>query len=131
MGTLSQWSIRGTKFIAFLMKVIFLLMLGGFVDMQINEGRCIIDTPLCLLPTYVNIEKNCTPWNCIEACRKLPKPKEYTIPGFILAGVEYGNECWCGNGNITSVWDAPAKECNMPCSGGDEWNCGGPWRLNV
>ena len=49
------------------------------------------------------------------------------------AGVEYGQECYCGSGVANG--GGPAKDgnvgCNMACAGNQyEW-CGGPNRLNV
>ena len=91
-----------------------------------------IDSPLRLLTHYVDLGENVTPEACIEACINLPKqgpgPK---IPGYVLAGVEVGSQCFCDNVNITSAWDAPASECNSPCRGNNNEMCGGPWRLNI
>ncbi|KAF9879202.1 copper radical oxidase [Colletotrichum karsti] len=50
--------------------------------------------------------------------------------GFILAGVEYSGECYCGNKPVNG--GAPAVDgCNMVCSGNSSEFCGGPNRLNV
>jgi len=98
-----------------------------------TRGQCVIDTPLRLLTHYVDdLEGNVTPENCIEACTNLAKPgPEPKIPGYILAGVEAGNQCFCGNTNISSSWNAPASDCNTPCSGNSEEICGGAWRMNI
>ncbi|KAF4830329.1 WSC domain-containing protein [Colletotrichum tropicale] len=58
---------------------------------------------------------------CTAACQNL---------GFILAGVEYAGECYCGNSPANggaSVVDG----CNMVCNGNSSEYCGGPNRLNV
>ncbi len=56
---------------------------------------------------------------CTTACK---------AAGFILAGVEYASECFCGN----AITSAPAASgCNMPCNGNPAQMCGGPDRLNV
>lgn len=49
--------------------------------------------------------------------------------GFSYAGVEYGQECWCGNkANLNS---APESECNVRCAG-DQWSfCGGGYRIQI
>jgi len=97
------------------------------------SGQCVIDTPLRLLTHYVDdLEGNVTPENCIEACTNLAKPgPDPKIPGYILAGVEAGDQCFCGNTNISSSWHAPASECDSPCSGNNEKVCGGIWRMNI
>ena len=60
---------------------------------------------------------------CTAACKQ---------NSFTLAGVEYANECYCGN--AFSNGGVPAQDittCNMVCAGNKtEW-CGGPNRLNV
>ncbi|OBR15647.1 WSC domain-containing protein [Colletotrichum higginsianum IMI 349063] len=49
---------------------------------------------------------------------------------FILAGVEYSGECYCGNSFANG--GAPAVDgCNMLCNGNASEYCGGPNRLNV
>lgn len=56
---------------------------------------------------------------CADACHN---------QGFTYAGLEYGVECWCGNG----ISSSPATEgCDMPCSGNPAQICGGPDRLSV
>jgi len=95
-------------------------------------GRCVVDSPLRLLTHYVNLGADATPETCIEACLDLkkpgPDPKE---KGYIYAGVQAGNQCFCGNSNISSTYDAPNSECNSRCSGDSNQICGGVWRMNV
>jgi len=97
-----------------------------------TQGQCVVDTPLRLLTHFVDLGGNVSPERCIEACSTLekpgPKPK---IPGYVFAGVENGNECFCGNSNISSVWHAPSSECNSPCSGNSNKICGGKMRMNI
>ncbi|KAJ9157373.1 Glyoxal oxidase-like protein [Pleurostoma richardsiae] len=59
--------------------------------------------------------------NCTAAC--------YTA-GFILAGVEYSGECYCGN-TIANGGKLATDGCNMLCNGNSSEYCGGPDRLNV
>ena len=49
--------------------------------------------------------------------------------GLRLREVEYGRECWCGNG-VPKV-KAPEGECKMRCGGDETQLCGGRLRLNV
>ena len=49
------------------------------------------------------------------------------VRGFAMAGVEYGQECYCGNlfaggASLNLVSD----QCYMPCAGNSTENCGGP-----
>jgi len=95
-------------------------------------SKCVVDTPLRLLTHYVDLGEDVTPESCIEACSILEKPgPEPKIPGYVFAGVQAGNQCYCGNSNISSTWHAPASECNMPCSGNSNEICGGNMRMNV
>ncbi|KAL2269125.1 hypothetical protein VTJ83DRAFT_3971 [Remersonia thermophila] len=55
---------------------------------------------------------------CAEEC------KDYAY-----FGVEYGQECFCGNELGGEA--APAAECGMLCSGAFDQFCGGPDRMNV
>ncbi|KAI9449272.1 WSC domain-containing protein [Lactarius psammicola] len=75
--------------------------------------------------------------SCVTACQ---------AQGLTLAGVEFGQECWCGSeiengqtfvgnddgikhGNFRPYPDDPY--CNMPCKGDPTELCGGASRLNV
>ncbi|KAL0942681.1 copper radical oxidase [Colletotrichum truncatum] len=61
--------------------------------------------------------------SCITACASA---------GYKIAGVEYGQECWCDNqiqnGGQQTL---PSDGCNMPCRGNTNELCGGSNRLNV
>lgn len=55
------------------------------------------------------------------------------------AGVEYGRECWCGNGPInwagstgaTPGYNTTESECNLNCAGDSKAKCGGRKRMNL
>ncbi|WRT68981.1 uncharacterized protein IL334_005963 [Kwoniella shivajii] len=53
--------------------------------------------------------------------------------GFTYAGMEYGNQCFCGNGVTYGEWSSGAgvddSACNEVCTGNSAENCGGDWRL--
>ncbi|KAL8809186.1 MAG: hypothetical protein Q9200_003633 [Gallowayella weberi] len=58
---------------------------------------------------------------CTTACKD---------KNFIYAGLEYAQECWCGN--TLSPPGAPAASgCDKPCKGNTTEFCGGSNRLNV
>ncbi|MCJ1315893.1 hypothetical protein MMC15_001213 [Xylographa vitiligo] len=60
---------------------------------------------------------------CTTACKN---------SGYILAGVEYAGECYCGNA-IANNGPAPDgfTGCNMLCNGNSSEYCGGPNRLDM
>lgn len=51
--------------------------------------------------------------------------------GYMFAGVEFGDECWCDN--VIRGIGAPtsSSDCNMPCSGNASETCGGSNRINI
>ena len=53
--------------------------------------------------------------------------------GYTIAGVEYGDECYCDTAIQNSQGQAPdgSAGCDMGCSGNEGETCGGPNRLNV
>ncbi|KAK0391801.1 hypothetical protein NLU13_1300 [Sarocladium strictum] len=51
--------------------------------------------------------------------------------GLPLAGVENGEECWCGQNIRDSAIRIPESCCEMPCRGNPEATCGGPWAIGV
>ncbi|KAI0378836.1 putative glyoxal oxidase [Hypomontagnella monticulosa] len=59
--------------------------------------------------------------NCTAACR---------AAGYILAGTEYGGECYCGN-TITNGAIPAEDGCDMVCNANKSEICGGSNRLNV
>ncbi|WWD03156.1 hypothetical protein V865_001203 [Kwoniella europaea PYCC6329] len=47
--------------------------------------------------------------------------------GFTYAGLEYGEECYCGNSfSNGATLSALSTQCTMKCSGTSKENCGGP-----
>ncbi|PPR01095.1 hypothetical protein CVT26_016001 [Gymnopilus dilepis] len=52
---------------------------------------------------------------CIDAC---------AAEGYTSAGLEYGQECWCGNVTYPPGESVPSSECNMPCNGNAGEFCG-------
>ncbi|KAJ7068678.1 WSC domain-containing protein [Mycena amicta] len=64
------------------------------------------------------------PWNpgfCVVACE---------TRGFTFAGLEFGNQCWCGHSLPVSPLLSDI-ECQMACAGNTSQICGGPERLTV
>lgn len=81
-----------------------------------------------LVPRQVVNSVNMTHDMCLEACWM-----------YDYAGVEYGRECWCGNGPINWAGNAGAtpgfntteSECNINCAGNSTAKCGGRKRLTL
>ncbi|WWD04019.1 hypothetical protein V865_002082 [Kwoniella europaea PYCC6329] len=83
---------------------------------------CIVDnTNSRALPgvSSTNANNN-TIQGCVSSCAS---------KGYLFAGVEYGQECWCSN--TATLTSAASTDCNMVCPG-DIWStCGGSSRINV
>ncbi|KAJ7720041.1 hypothetical protein B0H16DRAFT_1793954 [Mycena metata] len=50
---------------------------------------------------------------------------------FILAGVEFAQQCYCDNFLENGATTAPLSDCNMACTGNPKETCGAGNRLNV
>jgi len=72
------------------------------------------DLPLAVAPTPSGAQNLMTPSLCALLCTQ--KSSQY-------AGVQYSDECWCGN-SFGSF--GTSTNCNMACSGDATKNCGGP-----
>lgn len=59
---------------------------------------------------------------CIEYCDQ---------KGFSYAGVEYGQECYCGYGVSNNQYSIDSSRCNMACPGSPSTPCGGPDAINI
>lgn len=56
--------------------------------------------------------------------------------GFVYAGMEFGQQCWCGNSLSTAGGagvSLPSSSCNVPCQGDitNTTRCGGSWALSL
>lgn len=96
------------------------LATGWSVDML-----CAVDNAARVLAnSIVAYQPGNTPYNCTTLCGT--KNYEY-------AGVEYGDECYCGTGYVDGVMPPAAdlSECGMLCSGNMFAACGGSWRMQI
>jgi hypothetical protein len=65
---------------------------------------------------------------CLEACWM-----------YDYASLEYGRECWCGNGPLnwngtkgaTPGFNATESDCSKGCSGNSTQKCGASKRMNL
>ncbi|KAJ7583869.1 hypothetical protein C8J56DRAFT_1054387 [Mycena floridula] len=60
--------------------------------------------------------------SCIASC---------SAQNFTVAGLEFSDECYCGNRLINGAALANPTSCNMGCAGASTEACGGPGRLSV
>jgi hypothetical protein len=65
--------------------------------------------------------------NTPAACATLCDSRNFTF-----AGLEFGEECFCGNGFVRP-WlpSSPASECNTTCTGDSNQTCGGDYRIAI
>ncbi|KAI9812048.1 MAG: hypothetical protein M1827_004941 [Pycnora praestabilis] len=86
---------------------------------------CISDNePGRTFPYQLILTDNNTATNCLTQCSNF---------GFGAAGMEYGEECYCGDvANIAAngATVEPETDCNVPCSGNSSYLCGGGNRLS-
>jgi hypothetical protein len=75
---------------------------------------CFVDAPMRALPVSLGVA---SPWACIGAA---------AAAGYSFAGRQNGDQCFAGNSlGHTRAYDA---DCNTPCTGSSQFNCGGAWR---
>ncbi|KAI4237775.1 MAG: hypothetical protein LQ349_001583 [Xanthoria aureola] len=73
---------------------------------------------------YQIISDTATATSCLTQCQSF---------GYQAAGIEYGNECWCGDAvDIAAAGSTTAAEtdCGVACAGDNRYNCGGGNRLS-
>ncbi|GJE90200.1 WSC domain-containing protein [Phanerochaete sordida] len=93
---------------------------GWSVDMP-----CAVDNAARVLTnTVVRYDPGNSPYSCTTYCGSL---------GYAYAGVEYGDECYCGTGYVGGAQPpaAPLDDCDVLCAGGSYWYCGGSWRMQI
>ncbi|KAF5325139.1 hypothetical protein D9619_009963 [Psilocybe cf. subviscida] len=73
------------------------------------------------LQTQISVAGGVSAETCTTACK---------AAGFPLAGLEFGQECWCDN-YMPLVINTPNSQCNMPCQNDNTEVCGAGNRLAV
>ncbi|WVQ98284.1 hypothetical protein IAU59_005407 [Kwoniella sp. CBS 9459] len=86
-----------------------------------ESGGCVQEVSGRLLSKVQTSSSSMTIEQCTSLCMSY---------GFGAAGLEYGNECYCG---VTDDLDnlAVSGQCYMPCAGDSTETCGGPNALNI
>lgn len=86
----------------------------GCVDESWNER---------LLQGFAYSSASLTPLQCLTLC---------SSGGYTYAGLEYGDECYCGNEFIgTGGTVGSDSTCNTPCAGESSEMCGAAWELSL
>ena len=62
-----------------------------------------------------------TPYDCVNHCYE---------QGYDYAGVQWGQECFCGN-ELQTDFRIPEQRCNFTCPGDKSQNCGGSLALGI
>ena len=80
---------------------------------------CFTDTPSRDLAGNAQSLSTQTPQQCMTWCGS---------QGYKYAGVQFGDQCFCGNS-----FDAygASTSCNVPCAGNSGQTCGGAWANSV
>merc|ERR550519_2537801 len=86
------------------------------------NGQCVADTRARLLRVELEASDENSPSSCMSRCASL---------GYSYAGVEYGDECFCGNTPPLASTIVESEECDEPCTGDASAICGGSWNMNV
>ncbi|KAI0338949.1 WSC-domain-containing protein [Trametopsis cervina] len=88
------------------------------VACAVDNAQRVLANPVV---TYLN---STTPYSCVNQC---------IAKGYQYAGLEYGDECYCGTGYAGGVLPpaADVSECNMRCAGLYSATCGGSWRMQI
>ncbi len=85
---------------------------------------CYADNVSGRILTYQDPDsKTLTVESCIAIC---------SGKGYVVAGMEYSVECFCGNAIVNGGKPATAPtECNTACGGNSAEQCGGGNRMNI
>ncbi|OTA99570.1 putative glyoxal oxidase [Hypoxylon sp. CI-4A] len=89
----------------------------GCVEDNINNKRT--------LPWQLRFPGTMTPEQCLSRCGAF---------GYAAAGLEYGEECYCGDPidvDNSGATVRPDSECNIACAGNSSLICGGGARLSM
>lgn len=94
----------------------------GLPDGWAYQG-CYIDPPgRAMAGAPGSPSSSMTPQRCIATC---------IANGFKVAGLEYSEECFCGNALNNAASKTAESECNMPCAGDSSQLCGAGNRLSL
>ncbi|KAF7437573.1 hypothetical protein PC9H_004415 [Pleurotus ostreatus] len=88
-----------------------------------HYGGCFVDNAHGRIFSFAApADPNLTVEGCINVCSGM---------GMTVAGMEFSQECYCGNTLINGATQGDEASCNMACGGNPTEACGGPNRLSV
>jgi len=87
----------------------------------LTGGNCYSDWPR-QLPKYAGSSSEMVPAKCNQMCTKM---------NYAYFGVQYYNECWCGNNAPNMGKKLEISKCDTMCSGNSSLRCGGGLKNNV
>ena len=90
--------------------------IGCAVDVYTDVKDRILKGQYFWYQTDLTIDK------CIDMCENA---------GYTYAGVEWGQECYCGNTLPSTTQFVDDGECNMPCAGDSTEMCGDDFRMGI
>ncbi|KAH9165919.1 WSC domain-containing protein [Lactarius sanguifluus] len=90
--------------------------LGCYND---SDSQRILESPITKIPGGPS---NTSVETCTDECR---------AQGYVVAGIEWAWQCFCGHLINYPGMSMPEKDCMMPCSGNQSQLCGGPKRMTV
>jgi glucan endo-1,3-alpha-glucosidase len=103
------------------------------------KNFCTVDQDARVLSGYsFDDNSGMTPASCIAICAQrnfilgqfLPDVRAVVSDYLRTAGVENGNECYCGN-TVNQALPTKDADCKTACAGDNAQYCGGGWRLMV
>jgi len=99
---------------------------GGTWRMNIyhqDSAPCYQDSSKRILPFAFTHSKQMTIDMCKEHC--------FVKNNYKYAGVQFAQQCFCGNDLPDASLIRDSKECNNRCAGDKTEICGGSWRMNI
>lgn len=89
-----------------------------------TSAGCVQDGAARALTGYSFTSKSMTTALCQSTCAQ---------KGFSMAGIEYGQECYCGNSLVNGLGQQldAGRACYMTCNGAPGEKCGGTWTLSL
>jgi len=85
------------------------------------KGNCYSDWPR-QLPKHAGSSSKMVPAVCNKMCAKL---------NYAYFGVQWYNECWCGNNAPNMGKKLEITKCDTMCKGNNSLRCGGGYKANV
>ena len=96
------------------------------------NGECFSNTPTNRILPYL-VKKDRKDMS-VDLCKKLcfdGNDDDFGGGGYVYAGVQNTEECWCGNAKPPQNYKQKQSECTKPCPGDNSQKCGDRYMINV